>query len=415
MLLSDSAIATGHVGISIYDPEKEKFLFRLNDEKKFLPASTTKLFTLYAGMKYLGDSLAGLYYSIKNDTLFVQPSADPTFLHPDFQQQPVHQFLNNSPYPVVVLDNEKYPDPYGKGWSIDDINQSYLPQRSAFPVCGNLLHLEWRRNPDAQSDFPYTLSEINSDLPDFSILKKTDASARQNNISRIMGTHHYEVTLTGNEEYIKQDIPFETNGIATGFHILKNSLYRIPQLQKSNIKNHYGFTPVYSQSSDSVFSLMMHHSDNFYAEQILLMVGDRLNGALNTDLSIDTLLKNDFKDIPHTPRWVDGSGLSRYNLFSPQDEIYIMKKLVDSFGISRIEKILPTGGEGTLKNLWTSDAGFIYAKTGSMSNIYCISGLLHTSKGKTLYFSIMVNNFIGKSAAVKKAIENFVHAIREIN
>ena len=29
------------------------------------------------------------------------------------------------------------------------------------------------------------------------------------------------------------------------------------------------------------------------------------------------MLENQLKDIKQQPRWVDGSGLSRYNLFSP--------------------------------------------------------------------------------------------------
>ena len=57
--LNDSAVRTGHAGISIYEPAAGNYLYNYNADKNFLPSSNVKLFTLYAGMKYLGDSIAG--------------------------------------------------------------------------------------------------------------------------------------------------------------------------------------------------------------------------------------------------------------------------------------------------------------------------------------------------------------------
>ena len=68
---------------------------------------------------------------------------------------------------------------------------------------------------------------------------------------------------------------------------------------------------------------MMHRSDNFFAEQSLLMVSNKLLDVMNDEKIIDTLLKTDFKDLPQKPGWVDGSGLSQYNLFTPQDFVTI--------------------------------------------------------------------------------------------
>lgn len=54
ILINDTAISTGHIGISIYEPATDKYWYNYNATKYFIPASNTKLFTLYAGMKYLG-------------------------------------------------------------------------------------------------------------------------------------------------------------------------------------------------------------------------------------------------------------------------------------------------------------------------------------------------------------------------
>ena len=46
--LQDSAIATGHIGVSIYEPATGKYLYNHNAEKNFIPSSNVKLFSLYA-------------------------------------------------------------------------------------------------------------------------------------------------------------------------------------------------------------------------------------------------------------------------------------------------------------------------------------------------------------------------------
>jgi D-alanyl-D-alanine carboxypeptidase/D-alanyl-D-alanine-endopeptidase (penicillin-binding protein 4) len=72
---------------------------------------------------------------------------------------------------------------------------------------------------------------------------------------------------------------------------------------------------------------MMHESDNLFAEQSLLMVSNEVLGVMDDVKIIDTLLKTDFADLPQKPRWVDGSGLSRYNLFTPKDFVVILHKM----------------------------------------------------------------------------------------
>jgi D-alanyl-D-alanine carboxypeptidase/D-alanyl-D-alanine-endopeptidase (penicillin-binding protein 4) len=157
---------------------------------------------------------------------------------------------------------------------------------------------------------------------------------------------------------------------------------------------------------------MMHRSDNFFAEQCLLMVSNERLGLMNDEKIIDTLLKTDFKDLPQKPRWVDGSGLSRYNLFTPQDFVFILKKMKDEFPMDRIKEIFPTGGEGTIISYYKADSGFIYAKTGTLSGVVALSGYLYTKKGKLLIFSTLVNNHQASATTVRRAIERFIEGIR---
>src|SRR5690348_1924476 len=53
-LFQDSTVQHAHVGISLYDPATNKYLYNHNAQKYFVPASNTKLFSCYAALKYLG-------------------------------------------------------------------------------------------------------------------------------------------------------------------------------------------------------------------------------------------------------------------------------------------------------------------------------------------------------------------------
>ncbi len=127
LLFADSAIMQGHIGISVFDPSAGKYLYNHNGNKYFIPASNTKLFSWYAGMKYLGDSLVGLRYAETADSITIQPTGDPTLLHPDFPKQPVLSFLKGIHKKINfrVNSKDKFED-LGYGWAWDDYESSYM-------------------------------------------------------------------------------------------------------------------------------------------------------------------------------------------------------------------------------------------------------------------------------------------------
>ena len=94
------------VGLVIYDPAEDKFIIEQNADRYFTPASNTKLFTYYAGLKLLEDSLVGLAYTIKGDSLIFRGTGDPTLLHPKYPDQPVFEFLPDIKQPSLVIFGE---------------------------------------------------------------------------------------------------------------------------------------------------------------------------------------------------------------------------------------------------------------------------------------------------------------------
>lgn len=395
VLLKDSAISTGHIGISIYEPATNSYWYNYDATKYFVPASNTKLFSLYAGLKYLGDSLPGIRYEVDKDSnLLIQPTGDPTFLHPEFSQ-PVYQFLSS--YKKITFTNGKFTDDFlGRGWAWDDYKESYMTQRSNFPIYGNLITIKKNGNDISFSpgNVQYYFADKTNLKDGFDIEKKWDE-----NLIGITG---------GTNQRLYVPITPNTTDI---INMLQDTLHLtvIPEPDNTRkLKNLFR-----SQPSDSLFKPMMHRSDNFYAEQTLLMAGNELLGYMNDGKMIDTLLSTDMKDIPQKPKWVDGSGLSRYNLFTPQSFVYILHKMRNEFGLERLKNILPTGGEGTITAYYKKDAGFIFAKTGTLSNHCALSGFIITKKNKLLIFSVLANHYQTGATPVRRAVEKFLSAIRE--
>ncbi len=402
LLLHDSVISTGHTGISIYEPASGKYWYNYEATKYFVPASNTKLFSLYAGLKYLGDSLAGIrYHSIKNATGTITeiiPTGDPTFLHPKFAKQPVLDFLKKQQQ--LVIKKIPAPVPLGMGWAWDDYMEKYMAPRSVFPMYGNVIKLTW------------------IDKNSLHILPGYFAKHAKNIFSSDSG---FAVTKQfGNNQLLfgagtdkEREIAFEPDTftvIKLLADTLKNVIISYASETESDEKK---FTTLYAQLADSIFTPMMHNSDNFFAEQTLLMAASKRLGYMNEVEMIDTLLSTDLKDIPQRPKWVDGSGLSRYNLFTPQDFIYILNKMKNEFGFERLKQILPTGNTGTLKNYYVADSNYIFAKTGTLSNHIGFSGFLITKKKRLLIFSVLNSHFVGRATAVRRAVEQFIQGLRE--
>ncbi len=416
ILIQDSAINMGHIGISIYEPATNKYWYNYQAEKYFVPASNTKLFSLYAGMKYLGDSLVGLKYvrskqksTSKQNYYYIEPTGDPTFLHPDFANQPVADFLKHDSSAIYELDGQKTNfNALGFGWSWDDYLSSDMAERSTFPVYGNLYTFLKNKNNIISIPANLIVEERSYD-----VVSNFDYRTPKFRIERELTSNILYVNINkGLSDFTKTQLPFITS-VRQSLNLIKDTLKAFHGIYQGLFGGEPTTSIIHSQPSDSLFTIMMHRSDNFFAEQTLLMASNEKLGYMSDRKMIDYLLNNDLKDIPQKPKWVDGSGLSRYNLFTPKDFIFILQKLKTEFGLERLKVILPTGGTGTLSSLYKKDSGYIFAKTGTLSNHVALSGFLITKKNKLLIFSILPGNFISSATPVRKAIEKFLSNIRQ--
>jgi len=342
------------------------------------------------------------------------PSGDPTFLHPDFATQPVVSFLKSNKKNLYLTDGGWKEQALGPGWSWDDYNDDYMVERSPLPVYGNVIRwVEEKQRDEKQSgDFDSTTTVYSIPDINWKVEFSKDTSSKRFFVKRHQAENNFELTL-GKERYKFQDVPFVTGGIASAIELLKDTIGRQIIEIKGALNDYSRVRTIYSRPVDSLFRPMIYRSDNFFAEQTLLMVGARKIWKMDDQKIIDTLLNSDLKDLPQRPKWVDGSGLSRYNLITPEDFVWLLNRMKDEFGIERMKSLLPTGGTGTLGNYYKQDSGYIFAKTGSLSGVICLSGYLITRKSHLLIFSVLVNNLLGNGGSVRREVEGFLNGIIE--
>lgn len=382
-------------GFSLFDFTENKTVINFNEAQYFQPASNMKLLTFYAGLKTLGDSIPAIKYIKRGDSLIFWGTGDPSLLHPDLPASNVLNFLKNRPEKLYFSNSNNFQSMYGSGWAWDDFNDDYQVEINSFPIYGNMVR------------FTMGVNKLS-----ISPQKATEFSSKKNNSKRIIRETNSNIFSLPNDSLnlnFKQDVPFKTSPTVTS-ELLIDALKR--QVFHINIPLQKDFKTIYSIKSDSLYKRMLHVSDNMIAEQIMLLVSKA--DTLNISKSIDYITKTYLSDLPDKPRWVDGSGLSRYNLITPRTIVKVLEKLYKEVPQQRLFGLLATGGRtGNLKNSFQADVPFIFAKSGSYSNNYNLSGYLIGNSGKTYAFSFMNNNFLKPMAQIRKEVERILTELRD--
>jgi len=311
---------------------------------------------LYAGLKYLGKQLPGLMVEERTDSVLITPTGDPTFLHSDYRQHPVFDYLKSLNKPITINSSNWKTNALGSGWTWGDYLSYYSAERSPMPIYGNYIKWIQQKTVETENGKKDTavliITEPEINWPMTFVPEK----GRSFNIYRPRTENTYTVT-EGREMKAELEVPFVTNGIQSTLELLKDTLQK------------------------------------------------------QITVTTTTLLQPN-KGMPQRPRWADGSGLSRYNLFTPDDLVWLLLKMKDEFGMDRLKTLFETGNTGTLRNYYKEEAGFIYAKTGTLSGVVALSGYLYTNKNNLLVFSFLVNNHNTSSTAVRRAVEKYIKGLK---
>jgi D-alanyl-D-alanine carboxypeptidase/D-alanyl-D-alanine-endopeptidase (penicillin-binding protein 4) len=392
-----------HLGFVLYDPNAAKVIYDHQGDRYFTPASNTKICTFYVALRLLGDSIPALRYVTRGDSLIFWGTGDPGFLYENTEKRSnVYDFLKNWPGNLFFSSANFQSIYLGPGWSWDDYTETYQVERTPFPVLGNRALIRKTRDKFISKPDVFVFVPADSSRSDRnSLIRSIDAN--------IMTFHPGKTNRP-----LQWRSPFRVNDEIVA-KLLKDTLKRDVRLTKSRLPA--DAQSIYSSHPDSLYKVMMQSSDNFIAEQLLLLCSNVISDTLKPEIAIRYAKKNLLADLPDAPVWVDGSGLSRYNLFTPRSMVKLWDKIYALVPRERLFEIVAVGGKsGTLKSNYKGDkTPFLYAKDGFLSNNYTLSGYLVTKQGRTLIFSWMNNNFAGSAGAVRARMELILKTIYEKN
>ena len=372
------------VSIAIKQLKKNKKTHGINLNTYMTPASNVKILTVL-GSIHFGDSIPILKYKVSsyNDTLRISPTGYPLTAHPKYIDKDLEKFIK--PYKHILYHKPKIDlTKYGPAWAWDDFNYYFQAERSEMPIYGNVIQVVKKNNGEIETipdDF-----KINFD---FEQKEKIYREEIDNNFFINPSLIELGDTLYS---------PFITSRKST-ISFLKNFLNASVQFNQQELSD---YNTLNSSQVDEIYSAVLKDSDNLISESLVANISLRLNDTISVDKGIQ-LIQNRFnKNISNQIKLFDGSGLSRYNLITPNALISSLENIYQLIGLERIKNIFP-------KNYILKDTeDFVWGKTGTLRNNHNYSGYIITDKGKIYVFSIMINHFTNDLSKIKGAIVDFL-------
>lgn len=415
--IANFGINKDSVSISVKDTSTGKLVYKLNDKKSSMPASTLKLVTLGASIDTLGKdyNFSTKLYKNTNNELFLVLSADPFFSGTDLKS-----LIKKAKEKNITAPKNIYIDDYifdsvewGEGWQWDDDLNPLMPKFSSYNIDRNLLNIIFSptsKNAPANiyvtEFYPTTFMNLvtTGDTTDIKLSRNNHISP---DIINAEGTIKEQVTkqipvnrpkryfILRLEDAIR-DQKMDYYGNFVQKKLPKTNIYLVAQVD-------HPITPA--------IKAILIDSDNFIAETVFKAAGAKFTnntGSLKHSLQMLNAylekLKIDFSDV----KIVDGSGVSKNNIVTADFmSEFLAKKAKDKDFV----KSLPTAGEGTLENRMLYFRDNLHAKTGTLSDVSAIAGYITSRSGKTYAFDIMINDPKTKTGD-KKSLEE--HILRDI-
>lgn len=379
------------IGFLLVDPSKRKPIFEQYADKHMTPGSTTKLFTIYGAMNHLPEVLPALEYVTQGDSLIFWSTGYPLTLHSDHPDSTVVNFLKETDKKLYYWPRPTEDSRFGPGWGWDDYPYYFGAEKSVFPIYGNSVKFILDNKNKT-----YTMS------PEYRGFHVSVDSlyAERSSVNRDEFWNEFKIQFATNYDVDTITRAFHTSD-ALFTELLSNAIQKPVHTLEMEARPEIHET-LNGVVADSLYKWTLQDSDNLFAEQIMLMISGQQSDTLGTK-DIPNKIQTPLK-LPHNSpyrenwTWVDGSGLSRYNMFKPHE----FWMLLLQFNTKKLVSLLPQGGtSGTLKDWY---GPYVYAKTGTLSNNHALVGFIQTDKGKTLQFVFIANHYTVPTSTIRKSI-----------
>lgn len=416
--ISQTGINTGAVSVTVKDINTGKTVYKLNENKPTMPASTLKLITLGAALDTLGENYefsTKLYKNTNND-LYIKLGADPFLTSAGLNtlmEKAVKEKKIISPKNIYIDDYIFDKTEWGEGWQWDDDLNPLMQKFSSYNIDNNIINIIITPTTPGSPAQIYT----NKFYPiTFMNLVKTD-NETDINLSRNNNISPHILTVSGTvNKLTNKEIPINN---PKRYFIL-----RLEDSIRSAKMDYYGkFSQKKLPSSgiylvaeikhpiDMATKAILKDSNNFVAETVFKLAGAKFVNNTGSLEHSQQMLNSYFNKLGinyDNIKIVDGSGVSKNNIITTD---FMVEYLVKQAKNEKFKNTLPTAGEGTLKNRMLYFKDNLRAKTGTLSDVSGIAGYITSRSGKTYAFDIMINDPKTKSKD-KKSLEEYI--IRDI-
>jgi serine-type D-Ala-D-Ala carboxypeptidase/endopeptidase (penicillin-binding protein 4) len=444
-LLAGQALERAFWGVLVKPVDRDEIVYSLNAGKLMTPASTMKIVTLAAAAERLGwdyTYTTRLFAAgtIENGSLHgdlvVVGSGDPSIddwdgkaslLFADWAAQLKSAGISRIDGRIVGDDNAFDDEGLGQGWAWDDMAASFSASVSALQFNEGSVQLSLAPGASVGARAIVTMSPDYSGLS-LNNLISTGSSGSTAVVTRrrFPGTPRLE---------LRGLLPLRTRPFSETASVDNPTLYFVTALRRSLVANGVDVLgpavdiddldappvrvepPILTHQSPPLSMLaatMMRLSQNLYAETLLKTIGadgvapattESGRAAVRSTLQAWNIATGSLVQ-------ADGSGLSRYNLITPDAMVAILTHVSrDERLRSGFEAAMAVAGRnGTLENRMrgTPAEGNARVKTGSLTGVRAMAGYVRTGNGEMLAFAIFANNYDNSPSVINAACDAIV-------
>jgi len=426
-LLPDTLFPPSTIALIVGDLNDRSVLYERNADLLLTPASNQKLFTSGAALSILGPShrfvtTAGI--DISRRTIFLKGGGDPQLTGTDLDllADTVALYIGTTGAWSVAGDASLFDSVYwGPGWMWDDALDPDGMGVTALTVNANTIdvnvvagdNLGSRARITESPPVPFIRvrnetvvvdSVVNPLRVTRPLLHPSNDIVVQGEIRR--GGHRSESIAVWEPDRFAAQL-FAEALRDRGVHISDIRLDTMPRTA----------VPAGSvvRTLDTVLTSMNKESDNLSAECLLKTLGAVETGSpgnwINGPSAVRRYLAGEGIDTTKISL-VDGSGLSRYNLTTVRTVFLTLAALYHHPQIwSYLVNSLPIAGrDGTLERrmVGTAAEDVVYAKTGTVSGVSSLSGVIEAKGKNSLAFSMMMENFQASAKSYRAVQDSIV-------
>ncbi|WP_375474198.1 D-alanyl-D-alanine carboxypeptidase/D-alanyl-D-alanine-endopeptidase [uncultured Nostoc sp.] len=424
----------GRWGILIQPLSTGPTLYSRDAQKYFTPASNLKLLTTAAALQKLGANfrIRTSIYQNGNGVLRVVGRGDPSLS--DTQLQILAQQLKQKGITQIqrLIADDSYiqGDIVNPTWQWEDVQSSDGAPVSSFILNQNIF--SFKLVPQAVGKSLQVVWIDPGEAKQWRIINQS-VTVPQNQPSYVNVTRELSGTvlqiqgqLTTNSEPSLIDLPV----VAPNYYFLRRfrtalATEKITLGQTLVVNGGVNQEEIAFVESPPLAELLMEtlqNSNNLYAEALLRALAVkkiRLKNQTSADVGLE-VVKASLTKLGVDPAnyiLVDGSGLSRRNLVTPEAFVQILRGMAKTPAAYIYRASLPVAGKsGTLKGRFqdTPAEGIVQAKTGTLTGVVSLSGYLNAPKYEPLVFSIIVNQSDQSATVIRQAIDEVVVLLTQL-